>query len=108
VATRHLKGRFGKFRGPEFLRLSVSHFDPLQTSTHEQHKVAMPSIEAAAQKLARSHCNSCPPERPRSLIPRSLALPFPLYLVSLPLLLNTLLLLMPQVFKVLIPDQLLL
>jgi hypothetical protein len=44
------------------------------------------------------------PERPRSLIPRSLALPFPLYLVSLPLLLNTLLLLMPQVFKVLIPD----
>jgi hypothetical protein len=48
------------------------------------------------------------PERPRSSIPRSLALPFSLYLVSLPLLLNTLLLLMPQVFKVLIPDQFLL
>jgi hypothetical protein len=38
----------------------------------------------------------------------SVALPFPLYLVSLPLLLNTLLLLMPQVFKVLIPDLFLL
>ena len=45
-----------------------------------------------------------PPTWPLVLV----ALPFPLYLVSLPLLLNTLLLLMPQVFKVLIPDQFLL
>ncbi|WFU75502.1 ABC transporter substrate binding protein [Bradyrhizobium sp. CB2312] len=103
---------FGLF-GPEIFEMlaqavpSARRIAILWDSTYEQHKVAMPSMEVAAQKLAVT-LHSCPPERSRSLIPRSLALPFPLYLVSLPLLLNTLLLLMPQIFKVLIPDQLLL
>ena len=73
------------------LKRRSSGFDPEPTSTSRQLRNRLQGDPAGGGLKG-------------SLIPRSLALPFPLYLVSLPLLLNTLLLLMPQGFKVLIPD----
>jgi len=78
----------------------------LWDSTYEQHKVAMPSIEAAAQKLAVTL--QLVPARTAEEFDTAFASAAVLALSRIFALAVTLLLLMPQVFKVLIPDQFLL